>query len=139
MPIRHPVAFPKGHVVTAPEWIADHTMPTEAELAAILNSRYCRIATGTYTGDGALSKAITGVGFQPKYVLVYGRVGTGITTYPYWTANYMVAGAACTFTVNQYIANRILSIDADGFTVSDGGTDADPNKNGREYGYLCLA
>ena len=50
MPIRHPVAFPKGHIVTAPEWIADHTLPTEAELAGILDGRYVNVVGDTMTG-----------------------------------------------------------------------------------------
>lgn len=42
MPIRHPVAFPTGHVVTETEWIADHTLPNAGELAPILDPVYLR-------------------------------------------------------------------------------------------------
>ena len=33
-----------------------------------VSSEICKIKTGTYTGDGSIGQAITGVGFQPKAV-----------------------------------------------------------------------
>lgn len=34
--------------------------------------------------------------------------------------------------------NEIISLDADGFTVDDGGFDADPNENGTTYIYIAI-
>ena len=33
--------------------------------------------------------------------------------------------------------DAIISLDADGFTVDDAGSDAHPNKNGETYNYYC--
>lgn len=35
-------------------------------------------------------------------------------------------------------SNRIISLDADGFTVDDAGVDAHPNQNTVQYNFLCL-
>jgi len=107
------------------------------------------IRTGTYTGDGTISQAITGVGFQPKYVKIWERQtvsGTDIRTYE-TTAEIMDdnanGGASVGYsTVTNFAAafysDRIISLDADGFTVDDVGADDHPNKNGQVYNYLAL-
>ena len=106
----------------------------------------CRIATGTYTGDGATSKAITGVGFAPKYVRITARVTTdGATMSVLETTDVMIDDNASGMTTNHAGAgghasriNAIISLDADGFTVDDAGTDSLPNSDGTVYNYLCL-
>jgi len=107
------------------------------------------IRTGTYTGDGTISQAITGIGFQPKYVKIWPRQTvdtTELITYE-TTAEIMddnaSGGAIAAFTAaanysDAFYANRIISLDADGFTVDDAAGDYDPNKNGQVYNYLAL-
>ena len=106
-----------------------------------------QIKTGTYTGDGAVSQAITGVGFRPKYVRIWQRqtiAGTLIITYE--TTDTIIDDHANGGSVyngasgaNQQLAqNAIISLDADGFTVDDAGLDYDPNKNGQVYNYMAM-
>jgi hypothetical protein len=101
------------------------------------------IDTGTYTGDGTESQAITGIGFQPKYVRIWKRT-TSRNTFmvPFETTDTMVddnvAGMACELNVMKSETNAIISLDSDGFTVDDGGSDGDPNANGGVYNYIAI-
>ena len=95
---------------------------------------------GTYTGNGGLTQAITGLGFQPKHVIIYPQL-------PGTTGSYI--GLKCsddginTFIQrvnalgNQWEADHIISLDADGFTVGDGSGGAGNffNVNLRNYAY----
>lgn len=112
-----------------------------------LNQVICRIKTGSYTGDGATSKAITGVGFKPKYVKIWTRNavdGTAINIHETTAdiiddnASGMSALHSSAAAGHSVQANTIISLDTDGFTVDDDGVDADPNANGVVYNYLCL-
>jgi len=106
-----------------------------------------KIFTGTYTGDGTTSKAITGVGFQPKFLIIYkdatdGNLATVISTTDTLVdndaqglAHVITPNASSTNTMED---NKILSLDSDGFTVSDNSADEDPNANGVSYEYMCL-
>ena len=81
------------------------------------------IATGTYAGDGAATKEITGIGFQPKVVIIYPHSG-GAAFIPVmktnqdglYTAVFELNGAS---TAYHYETNVIISLDADGFTVGN--------------------
>ena len=103
------------------------------------------IRTGTYTGDGAVSKAITGVGFQPKYVRIWTRQTVNnadvviVETTDTIGDDHANGGAIVLLggTVD-FVTDRIISLDADGFTVGDAGADLHPNKNGQVYNYLCF-
>ena len=104
-----------------------------------------KIATGTYTGDGATSQAITGVGFRPKYVMIVARATTAGSIGLYETTDTIIDDHASgmTFyhssTTQHWLeTDRIISLDADGFTVDDAGADADPNKSGQVYNYLAM-
>jgi hypothetical protein len=90
---------------------------------------------GSYTGSGADNNAITGVGFQPKYVLIRRgdstEAGTCHKTNTFTTTNSMTipdSGA-----VNG--ATGIKSLDADGFTL---GTLANVNASTVTYYYLAF-
>ena len=109
-------------------------------------NKVCRIATGSYTGDGTTSQAITGIGFQPKYVKVAEqRTSDGANGPVHETWDTVIddnaegiaflhaAGGAHTAETN-----KIISLDSDGFTVDDNGSDDDPNANGTVYNYLAL-
>lgn len=99
----------------------------------------CRIKTGSYTGDGSIDQGITGVGFQPKFVKIWikatgagnqgwEKLDQGWTTYAYFIAS------------NDYIDidDAVISLDADGFSVDDAGTDEHPNHDTELYSYLAL-
>lgn len=103
----------------------------------------CSIDTGTYTGDGTEDQAITGIGFQPKAVWIYPRIADaeyGGTVWSCRTLDTMESGhAELMYGTNaSYQVAYIISIDADGFSVSDVAGDLDPNKDGRVYSYLAL-
>jgi len=103
------------------------------------------IKTGSYTGDGATSQAITGVGFAPKFLFISLRLTsessqaaqavlfTG-TTIVDDSAN----GGAIGLPVPTFLENAVLSLDADGFTVDDNGTDRNPNTSTIVYNYVAL-
>jgi hypothetical protein len=104
---------------------------TTVQLAA---SSGAKIATGTYTGNGSSSRAITGIGFLPSMV---------------WTARHDAAGGGfrfgssgtnsgsytSTFFAGWAISNHINSLDADGFTVGSGDG---VNQNTRTYYYVAI-
>ena len=103
------------------------------------------IKTGTYTGDGAVSQAITGVGFRPKYVKIVPHFAVDTTysgTGPWSvlkTDTMDTQFSEANWGVGAGIRdNMIISLDADGFTVDDDGSDNDPNKNGRVYDYIVM-
>lgn len=90
----------------------------------------CRMATGSYTGNGADNRAMTGVGFQPKelhimcsaYGEAFRRVGmTGDVT--------RIMGGT------SFIADNIQSIDSDGFTLGTGGS---ANGSGHTYYWIAF-
>ena len=103
------------------------------------------IATGSYTGDGTLSNAITGLGFQPKYLKIWEReTSNNSQVNSYETTSdilddHVLSGAIYNDNNEQeFRVNAIISLDADGFTVSDRGFNADPNQNTQEYNYYAI-
>lgn len=105
--------------------------------------------TGTYTGDGNATKAITGVGFAPGLIFVYPQVvmpgGWPPVSADGWGMksdqdglNYM----GWDYTVDtkfRYTTDNVISLDADGFTVGDGTTLGVNWMNilGQDYGFAC--
>jgi hypothetical protein len=113
---------------------------------ADLDSRIFEAKTGTYQGNGSTSQGITGIGFRPIYVRIWEYSVSG-TVETYETTTDMVADHASggAFTdqgvpggAHHFITSRIISLDADGFTVDDGGTDEHPNENGQTYNYFAV-
>jgi len=90
-----------------------------------------RIVSGTYTGDGAGTQAITGVGFQPDAIFVFSQLPAG--NYDYYKDRNMGLNARILNT--DYQADVIISLDADGFTVGD---TQGINVAARLYSYLAL-
>lgn len=80
-----------------------------------------RIETGTYSGDGQDDRAITGVGFQPKYVIA-------CTPSEYFVhySDQMDSDDTAYFHAAVNVADRIQSLTSDGFTV---GTEIECNPN----------
>lgn len=81
-----------------------------------------RIKTGTYTGDGAETQAIRGVGFKPKAVIIWLHKTSA-------SVNYGIAtdqDGGLTIYIDfisprvAYRPDHIISLDPDGFTVGDG-------------------
>ena len=91
------------------------------------------VLTGSYTGDGVTEREITGLGFRPDVVIVK-AVDEGkeavIRTASMGgdLAKKMAGGEAPQ-------ADRIQSLDADGFTI---GTTDFVNKNGATYTWIAL-
>lgn len=73
---------------------------------------------GTYTGNNTTNRAITGVGFQPDLVMVIEHQSTNC----HWAMKTSAdtTGALIGYTAMQYNTGHIVSLDADGFTVSTG-------------------
>ena len=118
-----------------------------AGVVTVEGNRLCRIYTGTYTGDGATSKAITGVGFAPKFVEIWPRatadgtqIGVFVTTDT--IVDDIATGASVAYDDNddrnRIETNQIIALGSDGFTVDDAGSDSHPNANGYVYNFLCL-
>ena len=106
------------------------------------------IAAGTYTGDGATTKNITGLGFTPKWVKVW-HIDASATHKVYAveaTASIMATTSdkrsILTYSGNSeetsIVDNAIIAFASDQFTVDDAGTDSHPNKNGETYHYLAI-
>lgn len=111
----------------------------------ISNPPGVQMATGTYTGDGSTSQAITGVGFAPKYVKIWQDPGAASAVIQMFEAvdqfstGYSVRYiAAVTATQFAHIDDMIISLDSDGFTVDDNGADEHPNKNLQAYVWMAI-
>lgn len=87
------------------------------------------LRVGSYSGNGAASRAITGAGFQPEYVAVLGATAQQAVE------RFAGMGRTYQFNGDTGATNRITSLDADGFTV---GADATTNSNGATYHYIAL-
>lgn len=89
--------------------------------------------TGTYTGDGVDNKAITGIGFKPKWVVLGGGAATS-------NLHKCTATGDSTDNCQYFFAvadqnNRIQSLDSDGFTL---GNAANVNTNLQSYYYMAI-
>ena len=94
-----------------------------------------KMKTGSYTGDGAATKAITGVGFQPTFLIVHGTEDRG-------EGNVGLAMKSDQDTTgaqvgdDDYLDDVIISLDADGFTIGDTST---INESASSYHYIAFA
>lgn len=103
--------------------------------------RIARIKTGTYTGDGTTSQAITGIGFQPKWVWVWRYLASEGWAAPHFKSDEESGDMSITITAaNEGYRrdNRLISLDADGFTVDDDGNDSNPNTLNSTYIYIAF-
>jgi len=77
--------------------------------------------TGTYTGDGAATQSITGLGFQPDAVFVLKQTTSGKNSGIKTDQDGLNASWGRRDASRQgYATTHIVSLDADGFTVGDG-------------------
>lgn len=111
----------------------------------------CYVETGSYTGDGATSQAISlsDGSLVVKAVWIHKRVTTHVTQgEDYYTSDTIVDDNASGMTIVGYdgtgggvnytayhVTNRIIALGTGSFTVDDAGADAGPNKNGQVYNY----
>ena len=89
----------------------------------------------TYTGDGAATHAITGVGFQPDVVWIQNRTGDHspkITNSSRGSTKYIYTNQT---QIEQNYATSIKSFDADGFTL---GSETNSNQSGLTYVAWCF-
>ena len=107
------------------------------------------MATGTYTGDGTTSQAITGVGFTVKMVYITERETSSANAESksvVWTSDVIVDDEASGMSINidkgggvtETRTNAIIALGSDGFTVDDAGGDGHPNKNSQIYNYWAI-
>jgi hypothetical protein len=99
-----------------------------------------RVQTGTYTGDGSTSQGITGVGFQPTMVMIRIQCNGTLNEDPWIKHEDDTTTYSSQNTSPKWAAvdNCIISLDADGFTIDDAGSDQHPNKNGVVYVYIAF-
>lgn len=107
----------------------------------IAAKQLCRIMTGTYTGDGTISQSITGIGFTVKFVYIVPYLETASDDWPIylrWTTFFGDLSAEHWTNQTNLLASAIISLDSDGFTVDDRGTNQHPNKSDQLYAYVAL-
>jgi hypothetical protein len=85
-------------------------------------------ATGTYTGSGGSGNAITGLGFEPDFVLIISPDTDGA-----WILHSAMISDALNIT--DGFDDASFSLDSDGFTVDSG----DVNQSGNTYRYFAWA
>ena len=90
-----------------------------------------KIISGVYTGNGT-SQSITGLGFQPKVVIVKGDTA-GINAV--WRSDAMVGDTTATMALAANITGGVTSLDADGFSV---GSNATVNTAAVVYYYIAF-
>jgi hypothetical protein len=88
------------------------------------------LKVGTYAGNGADDRSITGVGFQPDYVVL---MSAGAQE-PNQRSSAMAGDVAFRFKANAGAANKIQALQADGFQV---GSDVEANENGAAFHYVA--
>ena len=95
------------------------------------------IKTGTYTGDGAATQAITGVGFRPSALFTFKLVDS--SNHGGFVKTTAMGEYARQIDINgRYKVDHIISLDADGFTVGDcTGFSNMTNESGIVYAYIA--
>lgn len=108
-------------------------------MGAKITQHVPRIKTGTYTGNGAATQAITGIGFQPVAVIIVQGAGTNTGTYKFLKLPGMGLFSAAFETGQNVRLDQIISLNVDGFTVGDGtGFGNQLNVNGDTYAYIAF-
>ncbi len=102
-------------------------------LLAVGTAARAEVMSGTYTGNGAGTRQITGIGFRPEVVVVKGDIDESAVIR---TAT-MPAGTAKQLAQDQPpLTNRIRAFTADGFEI---GSDADVNAAGVTYAWVAFS
>ena len=78
-------------------------------------------ATGSFTGDGNATKALTGVGFQPDFVILNIMTIAGVGQFHKSSNDGTKTNSfSAPAVIGEYVDDLIISLDADGFTIGDG-------------------
>jgi hypothetical protein len=91
--------------------------------------------TSSYTGNGAASQSITGVGFQPNYVILHGSNTSGTAREGVHKATAVPNPGSGFFTATAGITNGITALQSDGFQV---GNEGNVNNNTTPYSYVAF-
>lgn len=113
----------------------DGVSDSEAQAYMLLRG-FLRAKVGTYTGDAAATKAITGVGFKPTALLIYEQVtqkAVMLKSSLDTTGAFVLANAG-----TLYVNDVVISLDADGFTIGDGTGSANYANEAQAYVYVAL-
>lgn len=152
MPVPESVSHPTTGPITK-FMCPDNSKTYELKLSdagdlQINGANILRIKTGTYTGDGATARGITGIGFKPKFLKIYKKLTIDADATVFETSDVIVDDHANGMSIMyqdtgaaEAIAgrnNRIKSLDTDGFTIDDDGGDLSPNKNTILYNWMAL-
>ncbi len=114
------------------------TLGTDARVNATGNSYYwvamragSDMKVGSYVGNGVDNRSITGVGFQPVWVVTLGAGNDSV-----FRPGPLAGDASFTMTGTGSAANQIQALQADGFQV---GSAAVVNASGTTYHYIAWA
>ena len=97
----------------------------------LVRAPLARVVTGTYVGNGAATRVVPGVGFQPDLVLIKGAATGAVlrTKSMSGDAAKDLSGSAA------LVTGRIRSVDGDGFTL---GSDPSVNQIGVTYHWTAV-
>lgn len=87
------------------------------------------VFTGSYSGDGNNPRSITGIGFQPAFVMIQGTNAFSVFK------TSAQSTAVSFFNATADATNLMTSLDSDGFTVTNG---TQVNATGRDYVYIAI-
>ncbi|MGA2286222.1 MAG: hypothetical protein ABSG55_08135 [Dehalococcoidia bacterium] len=91
----------------------------------------CDLVVGSYVGNGADNRSISGVGFQPAWVVTLGDGNDSV-----FRPGPISGDASFLMTGTAKAANRIQAVEADGFQI---GADSTVNQMGVTYHYIAWA
>jgi uncharacterized repeat protein (TIGR01451 family) len=111
------------------EWAVPGEQPS---LFILTDLPTARVASGAYVGDGTGARSITGIGFTPDLVLVKGDHGLQ----GHARSSTMPAGMSKPLgTTDGLVATRIISLDANGFTID---ADDEVNEPGTSFHWTAF-
>jgi hypothetical protein len=99
------------------------------------NENVDEMDTSSYTGDGAASRNITGVGFQPEYAIVRAVTATGTPREAVQKSAAVANPVSGFFTPTAGTNTGITALQSDGFQVGNG---ASVNNNSTPYAYVAF-
>nr|MDJ0928761.1 DUF4347 domain-containing protein [Gammaproteobacteria bacterium] len=129
-----------GHASLGGDWDLEYRVgQVEADVAISLLAQEnwqatLQMQTGSYVGDGTDARGITGLGFQPDFIIIKSESGAYSTVV---RTSSMVGDATKPLVGGSPVfANGIESLDADGFTL---GTDGRVNAGGETYHWTAFS
>lgn len=108
------------------------------------------IETGTYTGDGETSKAVSlsDASLVIKYIRIWERTEANATDIAVYESSDTIVDDNASGLAIEFVGtgptgptsriNAIIAVGTGSFTVDDAGTDNHPNKNSQVYNYVVM-